>query len=343
MLKKILGTICVLWILIFGTYFLGANYYKGVIDHPFSLNSDQEEFKINKGDTLYSIIASLDKDGKLKNSLILKYYIKKNNINVSLKPGVSIISNNMTLNDFINSLEDVKAEVDPNIFKITIPEGYDINQIAKLFEDKGIVSKDDFLKNCKEYTIPSYVTKDPKRKYQLEGYLFPDTYEFKKGINSKQIIDSMLKRFETVLGEAQKNTGKNINSEVIDKIVIMASIVEREVAKEDERKLAASVFFNRLDKGMKLESCATVIYALGQHKDVLTNNDLKVDSPFNTYIVKALPQGPICSPGKASIEAALNPANTNYLYFVSKNDGTHEFNETFDNHLVAQRKYQNVK
>jgi UPF0755 protein len=103
------------------------------------------------------------------------------------------------------------------------------------------------------------------------------------------------------------------------------------------------VFFNRLDKGMKLESCATVIYALGQHKDVLTNNDLKVDSPFNTYIVKALPQGPICSPGKASIEAALNPANTNYLYFVSKNDGTHEFNETFDNHLVAQRKYQNVK
>lgn len=229
-----------------------------------------------------------------------------------------------------------------NIVKVTIPEGFDIEHIAKTLDEKGIISKDEFLTSCKEYTLPSYIKKDSKRKYELEGYLFPDTYEFKKNTGGREIIDIFLNRFEYVINDIEKSNNMTMEDGKLDEIITMASIVEKEVKMEDERGKAASVFYNRLKKGMKLQSCATVLYALGYHKDKLSNNDLKVKSPFNTYIVKALPEGPICCPGKASIIAALKPNKTNFLYFVSNNDGTHTFTSSYKEFLNVKKKTQGI-
>ena len=230
-----------------------------------------------------------------------------------------------------------KGIKDDEIVKVVIPEGYDVEHIAAALDKKGIISKADFIKSCKEYKLPDFIKSDVRRKYALEGYLFPDTYEFLKGTDGKEIIDVMLKRFSNVIDNIKKETGKNISNEDLDKIIIMASIVEKEVERQDERGKAASVFYNRLNKDMKLQSCATVLYALGVHKDKLYYNDLKIDSPYNTYIVKGLPVGPISCPGIECIKAAINPEKTNYLFFVSKNDGTHFFSDNEKKFLEVKK------
>ncbi len=174
-------------------------------------------------------------------------------------------------------------------------------------EKQGIIKKEDFIKSIKEYKGPSFVKEDKNRKYSLEGYLFPDTYEFFKGMQGDKIIDKMLDRFNYVIKEIEKENNIKIKDEDMDKLISMASVIEKEAEKDDERGKVASVFYNRIDKKMKMESCATVLYALGYHKDKLYYKDLKIKSPYNTYLNTGLPIGPICSPGKNSIKAALNP------------------------------------
>jgi Predicted periplasmic solute-binding protein len=152
----------------------------------------------------------------------------------------------------------------------------------------------------------------------------------------------MLKNFEKKLEAAQSAVGISISEDKIDDIVVMASIIEGEVRAPEERPIAASVFYNRIKSKMKLESCATVQYVLGERKPVLSIKDTQIDSPYNTYRNSNLPIGPICSPRQESLQAAMAPADTKYLYFVAKNDGsgTHEFSETLEQHNAAKRKYQ---
>jgi UPF0755 protein len=341
MIRKLITTIITLWVLVTGVYLLGANYYqKNVVKEPFKVSSE-EEVRVQKGESLYSIINSLEDNGKLKNSILVRYYIKKNKITAPIRPGTYKITKDMSLREFIASLGTGNLEEDPDIIRVTIPEGFDLVKIGQMLENKGLVTKDEFLESCKQYTIPDYVKKSGKRRYAMEGFLFPDTYEFRKGTSAEKIIEIMSKRFEAVIASIEKDTGISIDEKDLDKIITMASVVEKEIEKPDERGLAASVFYNRLARGMKLESCATVIYALGAHKDKLLNADLKVQSPYNTYLYADLPEGPICSPGRASIEAAMTPAQTAFLFFVSKNDGSHHFSETFSEHQAATRKYQN--
>lgn len=344
MIKRVLMVIIILWGAITGIFLLGANYYQSnVVQHPFKLAGNIDKIKVNSGDTLYSIIGTLGSAERLNNEYLVKYFIKANKATASIKPGEYDISEEMSLEQFISMLEKGSAQGNPDDIRIMIPEGFDIEKIGQALEDKGLVKKSDFIQSVKSYPLPDYISNQGKRKYPLEGFLFPDTYEFKKGTETDKIIDTMLKRFEEVLVDIQKKKNVVIDIKEMDKLITMASIIEKEIEKPEERVLASSVFYNRLSKGIKLESCATVIYALGVHKDILLNSDLKVDSPYNTYIVNGMPAGPICSPGRQSIEAALNPAKTNYLYFVSRNDGTHEFNETFSGHTAAINKYQSSK
>lgn len=190
-----------------------------------------------------------------------------------------------------------------------------------------MISKEEFLKAVKEYNAPSYIKKNSERKYQLEGFLFPDTYEFEKDISGEEIIERMLLRFEEVISEIEQATGKKIDKNNLDDIVTMASIVEKEAERDDERGKVASVFYNRIEQHTKFQSCATVLYALGYHKAEVSNEDIKVNSPYNTYKVDGLPIGPIACPGKASLNAAINPEKTNYLFFISNDDGTHTFTD----------------
>lgn len=304
----------------------GSLYYRAeVIRHPLRFSEKKVQFTVNNGEKLNDVINTLNNKKIIRSEYFITQYINRNSISQSVKPGVYSFSENIPLEKFIRYLN--KGIKDDQTVKIVIPEGYDIEHIAAALDNKGIISKSDFIKSCKEYKLPDFIKSDPNRRYALEGYLFPDTYEFLKGIEGKEIIDVMLKRFSQVIDNIQKKTGKNISKEELDKIITMASIVEKEVDRQDERGKAASVFYNRLSKGIKLQSCATVLYALGTHKDKLYYNDLKVNSPYNTYIVKGLPVGPISCPGAECIKAAMNPEKTNYLFFVSKNDGTHFFSD----------------
>lgn len=318
-------------IIIFG-YLL---YLKiSIARHPLKSQGNKVEFTVNNGETLNNVIDNLKKQNNIQSAYFVKAYIQKNSIKQEVKPGKYSFSKSISLEQLTRYLS--KGIKDDQPVKIVIPEGYDLEHIAEALDKKGIISKEDFIKSCKECKLPEFVKNNPKRKYNLEGYLFPDTYEFLKGTEGTEIIDVMLKRFSKVINNIQIETGKNINNEDLDKIITMASIIEKEVDRQDERGKASSVFYNRLKKGMKLQSCATVLYSLGIHKDKLYYSDLKVNSPYNTYIVNGLPVGPISNPGKECIKAAINPDNTNYLFFVSKNDGTHFFTDN-------EKKFAEVK
>ncbi|GAA0734578.1 endolytic transglycosylase MltG [Clostridium oceanicum] len=241
-----------------------------------------------------------------------------------------------------NDLEKLRLKRLQSTVNVTIPEGYNIEEIASKLESLNIINKKEFLHSVDIYKAPSYIKKDNKRKHQLEGFLFPDTYKFMKGEKGEDIIKTMLNRFEEVRKEIEDKNKIKIENKDIDKIMTMASVVEKEARVDSERGKVASVFYNRLNKNIKLESCATVIYALGYHKDKLLYKDLKVDSLYNTYLQKGMPVGPISNPGRKSIEAAVKPDKTNYLYFVSKNDGTHFFTNDYNEFLKMKKKTQDI-
>jgi len=317
----------------------GIFYYRiEVIRHPLKSSEKKIQFTVNNGEKLNDVINTLNHKKVIRSQYFITQYINRNGISQSVKPGVYSFSENIPLEKFIRYLN--KGIKDDQTVKVVIPEGYDIEHIAEALDKKDIISKEDFIKSCKEYKLPNFIKSNSGRRYALEGYLFPDTYEFLKGIEGREIIDVMLKRFSKVIDNIQKEAGKSINKEDLDRIITMASIVEKEVDRQDERGKAASVFYNRLNKGIKLQSCATVLYALGTHKDKLYYNDLKVNSPYNTYIVKGLPVGPISCPGVECIKAAINPEKTNYLFFVSKNDGTHFFSDNEKQFLEVKKATQ---
>lgn len=332
MKKKFLISASIILILIGAAGIWTVNHnIKKVINTPLLSTEEKVEFEITQGQVLADVIGTLDSKGQIRDKKIVTEYISKHDLNTKVVPGKYSISN------FV-SLEKLVYFMNTGIFdnvpvRVTIPEGYKVEEIGGVLESKGIISKSEFLESCREYKLPDYIKNDAKRKYALEGYLFPDTYELYKGTSGKTIIDEMTARFKSIVDEVSKKAGKTISNEDLDKFIIMASIVEKEIQKQDERGKAASVFYNRLKIGMKLESCATVLYALGYHKDKLSNEDLKVNSPYNTYLVQGLPEGPVSNPGRACIEAAISPADTDYLYFVSKNDGTHFFTSNYNEFL----------
>jgi UPF0755 protein len=314
---------------------LGNYKYKEIIRHPIKTDKDVH-VTVKNGDTLYSVLDNLNQNGAIKNSSILKFYIKTNKIKSNVHPGRYSVPKDVTITQLITIISTIGNDED--IIKVTIPEGYDINSIANVLEEKGIISKDKFIDSCKAYKLPTYIMEKEDRKYNLEGFLFPATYDFKADMDGNEIIKSMLNKFESTIKEL--NIEKPIDMEKLDNLIIMASIVENEVTDKSELDIVASVFYNRLKIDMQLQSCATVLYSLGIHKDVLLDKDLKVQSPYNTYLVDGFPIGPISNPGKESIKAALSPATTNYLYFVSTNDGKHFFTDDYKKFLEIKEKTQ---
>ncbi|SMC21510.1 UPF0755 protein [Clostridium acidisoli DSM 12555] len=331
---KILSIIIVVLVVIALSFSL---YVKHSLEHPFKVTNNKE-FEVKKGDTFYSIIARLNSQGLMDNPLISKAYIKYNKVPGVIKPGLYMLSKDISLNKFIQDLS--VGAYDKNYLKVTIPEGFNLAQIADRLQERGIISKDAFIKACEDYKTPSYIKEDSKRKYKLEGFLFPDTYELKKGMQGNDIIKLMLSHFENQMSLLQKKDKITIDKNDYDKIINMASIIELEAYKDEDRSVIASVFYNRLSKNMKLQSNVTVEYALGQHKEKLYNKDISVNSPYNTYVVNGLPEGPISSPGIKSIKAAVEPSNTNYLYFLSYENGVSYFTADYNAFLAEKKKLQ---
>jgi len=223
----------------------------------------------------------------------------------------------------------------------TIPEGLTIYEIANVLASKGLGNRDEFLRLCRDR---NFIQNLGFTTGSLEGFLFPDTYSFTEDQTDSAIISVMINNFQSRL-KKYALAGDSLNH-----VVILASLVEKEAKFDDERPIIARVFLNRLKLGRPLESCATVIYAMKNNPydlytpdeiqvQGLTEKDLKIESPYNTYLHPGLPPGPICCPGIRSIDAVLNPADVDYLYFVAKGDGRHQFSRTYKEHLAAKERY----
>ncbi len=245
--------------------------------------------------------------------------------------GSHIISSGMSYKEILNKLGQAPDAGDIGARKVVIPEGYELWQIVDLLAKEGLGDKAMFYQAIETGTFDyPFVAEIPPRENRLEGYLYPDTYLFSPQETEHEIIARMLDAFAQKVLPVYENSG---TGKTLDEVITMASVVEREAANDEERSNVASVFYNRLKIGMKLESCATVQYILKERKEVLSNQDTAIDSPYNTYRYQGLPLGPIASPGLKSVEAALYPAVTNYLYFVAEADGSKNlFSETFEDH-----------
>ena len=231
---------------------------------------------------------------------------------------------------------------------VTIPEGLRVEEVANLLDEKGVVSKDDFMKAARADHSEPFLANGAGGG-DLQGYLFPATYGFSRNVSGEEAVQQMLKAFnDRVVTEVEPELATS--GLTLDQVIILASIVEREAVKPEERPLIASVFINRMKLGIPLQADPTVQYALandpknvalyGYWKKALSLADLQVDSPYNTYVNPGLPPGPIACPGLDSIRAVLRPARTNYLFFVAKDDGSHAFAETMEEHLQNVQRYQ---
>lgn len=309
--------------------------YSSTIRKPLKSTEDSIIIEVKQGEGFYDVLDRLDKENKLTNKLLIKVNLAIDKRKVNLTEGIYEINTNSSLEELIKSLEN--KDGDKDLVKLTIPEGYSIEDIAKSVEDKGICSKDEFIKDVKDYKLPSFVKNNNKKRYNLEGYLYPDTYLIEKGSNANEVIKSMLDRFEDVLKQAEDETKVEINDEDVEKIVTIASMIEREARVPGDRPLISSVIYNRLEKDMKLQIDAAVIYALGYHVDVVLNKHLEVDSPYNVYKYKGLPVGPIANPGLDCIKAALLPEKTDYLYYIMKDDGAHYFTNNYEDFLNKKK------
>jgi len=223
----------------------------------------------------------------------------------------------------------------PVHYRVTVPEGWTMEQIADIFARNHWVDPEKFLQLCrdKEFIQGLGISAD-----SLEGYLFPETYTLVRGeVDEKSLITTMVHRFFTVWEGLEKPGDRRLNRH---QLVTLASIVEKETGVAGERPVIAGVFYNRLKRGMRLQSDPTTIYGLKDFNGNLTRADLKKETPYNTYVIAGLPPGPICNPGRAALEAVLHPSEVPYYYFVSKNDGSHFFSITLKEHNRVVYKYQ---
>ena len=310
---------------------VSASIFISTIKKPLKI-SGSEVVNVEEGDSFYSIVSRLSNENKIKSPLLIKIYSKLTNLNLEVVPGNHTLEQSMSLKEMAEALKETS---NANTVTITIPEGFTIDDIAVRVSENGICTKDEFLSAVKNYPLPSYVKDDPDKRYNLEGFLFPDTYNFDAGVKPEYIIETMIKRFEEMWSKV--STGFNIKSEDIEKVITVASIIEKEARVDKDRPLVASVIYNRLAQDMPLQIDATVIYAHGYYIENVRNRHLAIESKYNTYLHDGLPVGPICNPGVASIEAALNPAKTDYLFYLLASDNAHYFTNNYDDFLKKKQ------
>ena len=295
--------------------------------------------KIADGSAAREIAAQLEKQGAIKNAGAFLKLLRKHNWNAKLQPGLYRFETGKTAEEVARQIIDHQTWQ----IKVTLPEGLTLKQIAQRIEKAGASSTGQWSPRAAEIIKAATgqqaaeVLKFRVPAETAEGYLFPATYLFEGNATADDIVTRLLEEFYKRFAYKYRDDILRHKLSFQD-IVTLASIVEREAARADERRIIAGVFVNRLNIGMKLESCATVQYALPQHKSRLMMADTRYPSPYNTYIHAGLPPGPICNPGLPSLLAALHPAKTDALYFVARGDGGHIFTHTFAEHEAAIQK-----
>lgn len=300
-----------------------------IVDTPLKIK-DEEIIEVAEGDSFYGVLNKLSEEDKIKNEFLVKLYLKIRGIKPEVLAGTYKLDKSMTLDEIITLLSN-----DSTIGKIyiTIPEGYTIDDIATELEENNICSSEDFINSVKNYDLPAYVSNNPNKRYNLEGFLFPDTYSFNENENADFVVKTMINRFEEVWQELVQSLNLSIADDEIEKIVNVASIIEKEAVVDSERSFISSVIYNRIAIEMPLQIDATVIYSYGYHIEKMYEKHLEIDSPYNTYMYYGLPIGPISNPGRASLMAALKPEKTDYLYYLLESEYTHYFTDNYDDFL----------
>jgi UPF0755 protein len=287
---------------------------------------------IKPGQSFSETVAELQKVGLVRHPKRFRWlaYLKRDETRI--RAGEYVLRGSMSPGAILNAL--VRGET--LLHKVLIPEGSTVFEIGQIVESAGLVSEEAFLQKAFDPGLAKALGIEGNT---FEGYLFPETYHFPKGVTAEQIINKMVAHFRSVFTPAWDERAHAIGF-TTQQVITLASIVEKETAKPKERPLIAAVFLNRLKRRMRLESDPTVIYGIEDFDGNLTRKDLKTMSPYNTYQINGLPPGPIANAGRASIEAVLYPSEEPYLYFVSKNDGSHHFSSTLREHNRMVQRYQ---
>lgn len=307
--------------------FLNATFF-------FSKNSEDPSYKVImiEPGPFHKTAEFLEKQGLLKDAkkfTLIARFLRKGN---SVRVGEYEVRYNMSPSELLTVISSGKSVLHP----VSIPEGYNIDQIAEELAAKNLVKKAEFQRLARDpFTAKLLSINEPT----LEGYLYPDTYSFTIFTGEKIILKTMVDRFLEVWNRDIKFAAQK-QGKTMHEVVTLASIIEKETGAPQERPLISSIFHNRLKKGMKLQTDPTVLYGKKGDKGNITRQDLVTWSPYNTYVIKGLPKGPISNPGRDALIASIEPAQTDYLFFVSKNNGTHYFSSTLAEHNKAVQRFQ---
>lgn len=349
LVRKIVTVIfTVVSLIIIGTSLFGYFYIKSAFEPVDATDNSETKVTIPIGSSVRGIANILEENGIIKNSTVFRYYVKFKNES-GFMAGDYSLSPSMEYGDIIAQLKTGKVMKEP-VFTITIPEGKQLEEIATIISKKTNYSEAEIIKKLddKQY-IKSLIKKYPailsddilntKIRHPLEGYLFPATFEFyEDDPKLEKVIEDMLSKTEDIvsayLGQIEE---KDLS---VHEFMTMASLIEEEATEKGDREKISSVFYNRIKKDMPLQTDPTVLYSLGKHQVGITYDDLKVDSPYNTYKNPGLPPGPIASPGEISMAAAINPTDGKYLYFYSRPNGETIFTTTLNEHNNIKNKYK---
>lgn len=297
---------------------------------------DEVTVVIAAGDTLSAIATKLEEAGVVEHAGAFIVRVQKDGYSSQLKPGTYVLRENEPYGDLVGVLLEGQK---PSFVNVTIPEGSTLKQSAGIVAAEiEPLSSDNYMRIAQD-NPPKVSLEGYRPGGTLEGLLFPATYEVPPDVTAARFIDKQLDAFEAAMEKVDMTRARKANLTPYD-VVIIASMIEREAQVPEERSTVAAVIWNRLRIDMLLQIDATIQYALGEQKPVLTFDDLKIDSPFNTYTHKGLPPTPIANPGLASLQAAANPADVDYLYYVARADGTgrHYFSREYEQFLADQAK-----
>lgn len=316
-----------------------ASYFYIQTTRPEKITETSEKsklFKIEKGQSFKEISENLLKEGFVKNKKLFEIYALLMNVKSRFQPGSYYLKSAISLKDLIQNLTSISL---PEEQTITILEGWQIKEIAEYIEKETGIKKEQFLKKTEELKNIDYeFLFDRPKNTTLEGYLFPDTYRIYKKSTPEEIIKKMLENFNQKLSDELRAEIKK-QKKTISKIIIMASLIEKEARTDLERRVISDVFWKRLEAGIPLQSCASINYILGVSKRRLSIEETRTPSPYNTYLNRELPPGPINNPGLDSIKAAIEPIKTDYWYFLSTDEGQTIFSKTKEEHDTAKQKY----
>ena len=346
--RKIVAIIAAVFVLVFGL--IGILSYSYVSSALKPVDPDATKtiaVEVPIGSSLGTIASILEEKGIIKDARVFKYYAKFNNES-QFQAGNYDLTQAMTLDELIESLKTGKVYRTP-VFTMTIPEGYTLEQIGSVIEKKTSYTQKEFMDLVtSEAFVKQMMTNYPELvteavladtiRYDLEGYLYPATYSyFEENPSLESIVEEMIATMNSVV----KNYADVLAEKkmTVHELLTFASLLEEEATAQTDRETIASVFYNRMKKGMPLQTDPTVLYALGSHKDRVLYEDLEVENAYNTYKNKGLPPGPIAGAGKVSIEATLNPSTTEYFYFLADKKGVNHFSKTYEEHLQKVDKY----